>query len=114
MGGANWAPGLLELPNSIAMRTSSTLLIALSSALVVLGLTACTRSEGEQALASVDKQEAAWEANDPATSTVGAQTLIALYTQVAQKYPEVADRANDQVTKVGNLQTLKASGQSSG
>jgi hypothetical protein len=95
------------------MRHSSALLTAVSTALVILGLTGCARTEGERALASVDKQEAAWEANDPATSTVGASKLIQMYTEVAQKYPEVADQANDQVTKVGNLQTLKASGQSS-
>jgi len=96
------------------MRLSSTVLITFSLALAALGLAGCARSEGEQALASVDKQEAAWEANDSAATTVGAQTLIQMYTEVAQKYPDVADRANDQVTKVGNLQTLKASGQSSG
>jgi hypothetical protein len=97
------------------MRTSQALLLKLVSvSCVVLSLAGCSRSEGEQALAVVDKQEAAWEANDPATTTVGAQTLIDLYTDVAQKYPDVADRANDQVTKIGNLQTLKASGQSSG
>ena len=95
------------------MRFSTTLLASVFAS-ALLGCAGCSRSEGDQAIDAVNKQEAAWEANDPATSTLGAQNLIEMYNEIARKYPDVADRANDQVTKVGNLQTLKASGQVSG
>ena len=96
------------------MRLPKTLLLASCFAPGLASLAGCTQSEGEQALAAVNREEAVWEAHDPASSNIGARALIDMYNEVARKYPDVADRANDQVTKVGNLQTLKASGQASG
>jgi hypothetical protein len=68
----------------------------------------CLQSEGEEALQQIDHQEKAWEAKDPSAGDLSAQGLIDMYAAVAKKYPDLADTANDRITRVGNWQALGA------
>jgi hypothetical protein len=78
----------------------------LALALVLWGLAGCSVSSGEAALQAIDRQEKAWEARDPSAANVTAQELVEMYSSVAERFPDVAQTANDRITRVTNWQTL--------
>jgi hypothetical protein len=85
---------------------SKTLILISCLAPLPAALAGCGQSEGQEALQQIDHQEKAWEAKDASAGDLTAQGLIDMYAGIAKRYPDLADTANERITRVGNWQAL--------